>query len=600
MKRKPFAMVPVLVLLALALFGCGRFMTSDVPYSGGALSPQASSEGRARVFVGFKTLPGPAEEALIRALGGEVLFTYHIVPAIAASLPEQALEALRRNPNVAYVEPDGLALALGELDNAWGVKRIGAGLVHAAGNTGRSIKVAVLDTGVDYTHPDLSANYCGGWDFVNNDPDPMDDRGHGTHVTGTIAALLNGVGVVGVAPDAQIYALKVLGSDGKGYWSWVIAALDWCVQNGIQVANMSLGGSSSTTLEQACNRAYAAGVLLVAAAGNSGPGEDTVLAPARYDAVIAVSATDSADQLASFSSTGPAVELAAPGVSIRSTLPGGSYGTASGTSMASPHVAGTAALVWAANPTWTNVQVRQRLRETAEDLGTPGWDPQFGHGLVNAAKAASGGTATPTGSLTVVKTVVGEAPATAWEFSGTAPLGTFTLPPEGGSRTWTGLPAQSYTLTETTKANYTVGYRVNGGPVQNGNSVTVILGAGESVTVEFINTYTPPLRVGVKAIEMGLVAQNKNFTYATATVRVVDEKGNPVSGATVSGTWSGAVSGTVLGTTDVSGKVVFNSPQVRRPPSGTTFVFTVTNIAKTGCVYDPALNAETSDQIRVP
>lgn len=244
----------------------------------------------------------------------------------------------------------------------------------------------MIDTGIDYTHPELSAQYAGGYDFVNGDSDPMDDQGHGTHVAGTVAAERDGYGVVGVAPQVQLYALKVLGSDGSGSFSNVIAALDWCVNNGIQVTNNSYWSSQDpgTIVKDAFDAAYAAGVLHVASAGNSGNPAgrgDSVGYPARYPSVIAVSATTKTDSRASYSSTGPDLELSAPGSAVNSTLLGGGYGEKSGTSMASPHVAGTAAVVWYANPGWSNSQVRRQMIDTAEHLGAHNL---YGHGLVRA------------------------------------------------------------------------------------------------------------------------------------------------------------------------------------------------------------------------
>jgi len=221
----------------------------------------------------------------------------------------------------------------------------------------------------------------------------MDDYGHGTHVAGTVAAEDNGEGVVGVAPEAELYALKVLNSNGSGSFSDVIAALQWCVDNGIQVTNNSYGssGDPGETLEIAFDNAYYDyGIIHVAAAGNSGnpPGTgDNVGYPAAYESVIAVAATDQNDERAQSSSTGPDLELSAPGVAIKSTLLGGGYGEKSGTSMASPHVAGTAALAWAVDPTYSNSAVRTQLQNTADDLGATGGDSEYGYGLVNAAKA---------------------------------------------------------------------------------------------------------------------------------------------------------------------------------------------------------------------
>ncbi|MCK4689900.1 MAG: S8 family serine peptidase, partial [Candidatus Marinimicrobia bacterium] len=281
----------------------------------------------------------------------------------------------------------------------WGVKRIGAGLVHDSYNNGDRIKIAIIDTGIDEDHPDLDDNIKGGINFVSKPswrtPDPNkwdDDNGHGTHVAGIIAAEDNDSGVVGVAPGADLYALKVLDRTGSGYVSDVVMAIQWATENDIQVINMSLGGAATDLLWAACWLAYEFdGLILVAAAGNGG----AVIYPAAYDSVIAVSATNSADELAWFSSTGSEVELAAPGVEIYSTLPtyectlsseyGYEYGVLSGTSMACPHVVGAAALVWAANPGWNNDQVRNQLTSTAKDIGLP--SNEQGYGLVNCAAA---------------------------------------------------------------------------------------------------------------------------------------------------------------------------------------------------------------------
>ncbi|OGG46539.1 MAG: hypothetical protein A3F84_21625 [Candidatus Handelsmanbacteria bacterium RIFCSPLOWO2_12_FULL_64_10] len=352
-----------------------------------------------RVLIGFKGRP---DAGVVQGAGGRVRYVYRLVPAVAATIPEAAMGLLRAHPGVAYVEPDVQVRAIdAELDNAWGVQRIGAGVAHDGGNKGGGVKVGILDTGIDYTHPDLNGNYAGGYDFVNGDPDPRDDHGHGTHVAGIVAAEDNGSGVVGVAPAARVYALKVLAADGSGYSSDIVAALEWCVNNGIRVTNNSYGSvplplldaldvGGSTTMKDAFDRSAAAGVVHVAAAGNSGNFlgiGDNEASPARYESVIAVAATDRDNGRASFSSTGPDVELAGPGVSVYSTMRGGGYGSMSGTSQASPHVAGTAALAIAAG-----VQdVRRRLQTTAQDLGVPGRDWQYGYGLVDARRAAASG-----------------------------------------------------------------------------------------------------------------------------------------------------------------------------------------------------------------
>lgn len=211
------------------VLACGMLVVLTVVLAFGATTaPTASMAAeKVRVLIGFKKIPGPAEQALVRRFGGEIRYTYKIVPTIAATVPDAAIPGLRASSNVTHVHSDGRVWALDtELDNSWGVKRVGAGIVHGY-NKGTGVKVVIMDTGLDYTHPDLDANYKGGYDFVNSDTDPMDDNGHGTHVAGIVAAEDNEVGVVGVAPEAHLYALKVLDATGVGYWSDVIAALEW-------------------------------------------------------------------------------------------------------------------------------------------------------------------------------------------------------------------------------------------------------------------------------------------------------------------------------------------------------------------------------------
>jgi len=345
---------------------------------------------KVRVFLEFK---GKPDVGAVHLAGGKVLHSYTLLEnVVAVEVPVNALNGLLKNPNVVGVEFDALAHASAKPAPSqpaqklpWGVDRVDADLSN---HTGAGVKVCVVDTGIDKDHPDLQANIVGGRNFVTKgatvDPTKWDDdNGHGTHVAGTIAAVDNTIGVVGVAPSASLLAAKVLNRQGSGYLSDVIAGIDYCVQNGAKVVSMSLGSSSDVqAFHDAVDAAYASGVLLVAAAGNDYGG--AVSYPAAYDSVVAVSATDSADNPASFSNVGPEVELAAPGVSILSTYKGGGYATLSGTSMATPHVSGVAALAWEANPLLTNAEVRALLQSTADDLGAVGKDNLFGYGLVDA------------------------------------------------------------------------------------------------------------------------------------------------------------------------------------------------------------------------
>ena len=309
---------------------------------------------------------------------------------MVVTLPEEQLPDLFKNSNISYIEENIIYRASDEYVESWGTAHIGADLAHASGNKGTGVKIAVIDTGIDYNHQDLDDNYAGGWNCIANNSNPYDDstNSHGTHVAGIIAAEENGIGTIGVAPEAELYAVKVLDQAGNGTLESVLAGIQWAANNGMDIANLSLEGPNVQPLQDACNAAYNAGLLLVAAGGNTSGG--SVRYPGGYSSVIAVTATNSIDQRASFSPIGSALELSAPGLSIFSTIAGGGYGFISGTSQASPHVAGTAALYFLTNPADANSNgmihddVRELMQVTAIDLGDPGRDNIYGFGLVNA------------------------------------------------------------------------------------------------------------------------------------------------------------------------------------------------------------------------
>ncbi len=269
----------------------------------------------------------------------------------------------------------------------WGVNRVHAPAAWDA-TEGAGVKVAVIDTGIDLNNSDLQGKVDGGYSAITKTEKPddyQDDNGHGTHVSGTIAALRDGKGVVGVAPKARLYAVKVLDADGSGNLSDVIDGIVWAAKNGMQVANMSLGAPiDSDAMHRAVRMAKGMGVVIVAAAGNSGA---AVGYPGAYPETIAVSASDSDDQIAPFSSHGPEVKFIAPGVDVVSDKLGGGLISYSGTSMASPHVAGLAAL--AVSQGWTGLSgpdgVYSQLKKAAKPL--PGLTAeQQGAGMIDAGK----------------------------------------------------------------------------------------------------------------------------------------------------------------------------------------------------------------------
>ncbi len=244
----------------------------------------------------------------------------------------------------AAANPMGAAIAAQRKEETWGVNRVHAPAAWPI-TEGKGVKVAIIDTGIDTSHPDLSGSVDGGYSAITKTENPMDyqdDNGHGSHVAGTVAGKRDGKGVVGVAPKARLYAVKVLDADGSGNLSDVIDGIVWAAKNKMDVANMSLGAPvDSEAMKRAVRFARGSGVVIVAAAGNSG---GSVGFPGAYEDTIAVAASDSADNLAGFSSRGPEVDFIAPGVDILSAKMGGGFISYSGTSMAAPHVAGLAAL----------------------------------------------------------------------------------------------------------------------------------------------------------------------------------------------------------------------------------------------------------------
>ncbi len=281
----------------------------------------------------------------------------------------------------------GMAALAARPELTWGVQRV-RGPAAWQNTMGRGVRVAVIDTGIDTTHPDLVGQVDGGYSAITKSEALnayQDDNGHGTHVAGTIAAKRDDRGVVGVAPEARLYGVKVLDADGSGNLSDVIDGIVWAASNDMQVANMSLGAPfGSETMRRALRFAAGRGTIVVAAAGNSG---GSVGYPGAYPEAIAVSAADSEDRLAAFSSRGPEVDFIAPGVDVVSSKMGGGFASYSGTSMAAPHVAGIVALSVAQGWTGLNgpdgvlAQLRRASRPVAELTAE-----QQGAGMIDASR----------------------------------------------------------------------------------------------------------------------------------------------------------------------------------------------------------------------
>ncbi len=402
-----------------ALVLCVALLAALLP-EGVAAAPPAQT---VKAIVTFADTPrGPARDA-VKGAGGTVRHAFKSSNSLAIQVPAAALDGLRKNKLVSAVELDGKLTAFDhgpdtgdlEYENAWGVEHIGSKAVHDAGIKGNGVKVAIIDTGLDYIHDDpddspyvvdpefqLGDNYAGGFDFFNNDTDPYDDNGHGTHVAGILGAQKNGYLVAGVAPQAEIYALKVLDATGNGDYSGLIAALEWSVANGIDVVNMSLGGHEvSAALQSAVEYAADNGIVLVAASGNVVTIQELfagcpVAYPAAYPDVLSTTFTNPNDALTGFSCTGPQVDFASPGDNVISTVPTGAcmfctpqgYSAQSGTSMASPHLAGTAALLIDAGLADTNAPgLIDDIKATLCATTNPGWGVQsiFGSSPITPA-----------------------------------------------------------------------------------------------------------------------------------------------------------------------------------------------------------------------
>ncbi|UCC41628.1 MAG: S8 family peptidase [Candidatus Aminicenantes bacterium] len=348
------------------------------------------------------------QDVLLKKHGAVKIKHLKLINGTAVHLSRQAEKALRRTDEVLRIDDDIVIHATGKRDRkkpknpqppeelTWGVERVGADSVWGE-NTGSEIKVAILDTGIDLEHPDLQDNIKGDINVIKPKKSGNDDSGHGTHVAGIVAALDNEIGVIGTGPEISLFAVKVLDKKGRGWLSDLIDGLDWCIDYGMQVVNMSFGSSADNeSFHEVVIEAYEAGITLVASAGNNGEYGGGIDYPARYPETIAVSAIDETDGFASFSSYGPEIDLTAPGVNVKSTYKGSSYEIMNGTSMSAPHVTGIVALILKTPASgydidndgiWDPAEIIIKLKETAEILPVLHLHQQ-GAGLVRADRAA--------------------------------------------------------------------------------------------------------------------------------------------------------------------------------------------------------------------
>ncbi|SFS78116.1 thermitase [Marininema halotolerans] len=381
---------------ALAAMG----LALSVPLT--SLHAEAASKGSHAIssdsiIVKFKNNPSQAKKkSLINKVGSQLVSEnkkvgFSVVKVKGKSV-KQALKEYRNMSNVEYAEPRVTYHATWTpndpmyASDQYGPQKMSLPQAWDITKGSSNVTVAVVDTGVQANHPDLSGKVVQGYDFVDNDSNANDENGHGTHVAGTIAANTNnGVGVAGVAPNVKIMGVRVLDAEGSGTNDAVADGITYAADHGAKVINMSLGGADeSQAIEDAVNYAWNKGVVIVCAAGNESTSSPSY--PAYYSKSIAVAATDSNDKLAYFSNYGSWVDVAAPGVDIMSTYIGSKYESLSGTSMASPHVAGLAGLL--ASQGLSNTQIRAAIENTSDTVSGTG--SKFAHGRVNAYKALKG------------------------------------------------------------------------------------------------------------------------------------------------------------------------------------------------------------------
>lgn len=523
-------------------------------------------------------------DRLVRDSGARVHYRYHhALKGFAATIPAPALEGIRRNPMVSFVEADAIVTKNNQSNPpSWGLDRIDQrtlplDFLYSYQNTGSGVRVYIIDTGIRFSHQEFGGRAVSGYDFVDNDADASDCDGHGTHVAGTV-----GGASVGVAKGATMVAVRVLNCNGSGTVSGVVAGINWVAANHISpaVANMSLGGGNSSSIVTAVENAIAAGVTFVVSAGNSNANACNY-SPANAPSAITVGASTSGDVRSWFSNYGSCVDIFAPGSSIYSSTndANNSYDSWDGTSMASPHVAGVAALFLQTNTTATPTQVSNAILGNAttgvlSSLGT-GSPNLLLYSLITGPvtpppSAPTGLSATATSSSAI---------ALSWTDNANDETGFKIERSSNGGTTWSLLATLGANVTTYSNTGLpsgsTYAYRVYAYN-SNGNSA-------------YSNTASATTQSTLVAVHVGALSGyttgNSNNWYGKLLVTVHNSSHSPVSGVTVTGNLGGR---TVSGVTNSSGQVTLSTARLRSNTASVSM--SVTSLSGSGFSYNSGAN----------